>query len=502
MINKDNFDRFQTPHSLGSSPRSKYWIRFPPPVRPVPVLAFAAIIAAGLFHIRSDLTFPIPWPDEAAFLSQAIAVAERSTLHAPELNPDRDIMWMPPGYAFSIGLLFKILPFSLQTARWSSWLSLMLAFVGLLWLHRHNKFPVLTAAALSLLCFMPTCVVTGNIARMEALLISFAILGFILLNEQSQLIGLALLAATPLLHPNGVYFLAAGALWVLTSRRSIRLAKAEIVAFGVVILLWLSYGVYVFAHWDDFRSDMMFQLARKSELSRANTVLTLRNVAFLIAYSVLILRQLIRGASNAVLFFGAACFVIMPIAPEMWYEIFTAIAFVIAAAAATELFLSYLPDNRVWLITAQLAAFLFIVLLGWSQDLLNRPSNYLHARLVWGCDLKTSGPGAYIRPPERSIVLDAIARVVTSTTGRRVAFYPEGDALLFRPDRAESFVPFQATFTNVQPDVAVFHFSKFLIPCWDEATRSTMKRWGIAPSDIVLSRDVANVWYVKRLTSP
>jgi len=337
---------------------------------------------------------------------------------------------------------------------------------------------------------------------MEALLISFAILGFILLNEQSQLIGLALLAATPLLHPNGVYFLAAGALWVLTSRRSIRLAEAEIVAFGVVILLWLSYGVYVFAHWDDFRSDMMFQLARKSELSRANTVLTLRNLAFFIVYAVLILRQLIRGASNAVLFFGAACCVIMPIAPEMWYEIFSAIAFVIAAAAAAEELLSYLPDNRVCLITAQLVAFLCVVLLGWSQDLLNRPSNYLRASLVWGCDFKTSGPGAYIRPRERSIVLDAIGNVVSSTTGRRVAFYPEGDALLFRPDRAESFVPFHPTFTNVKPDVAVFHFSKFLIPCWDEATRSTMKRWGIAPSDIVLSRDAANVWYVKRLTSP
>src|SRR5258706_521821 len=76
------------------------------------------VVAMFARHLAVGVAFPIPWPDESLFLWPAIAFAKSTALFSPELNPHRDVFWMPPGYAIIIGTLFKITGASLVIARW------------------------------------------------------------------------------------------------------------------------------------------------------------------------------------------------------------------------------------------------------------------------------------------------------------------------------------------------------------------------------------------------
>ena len=71
-------------------------------------------------HHQLGFKYPMPWPDEGSFLWQAISFQENNTLFATELNPDRPVFWMPPGYMVWSGFLFKITGFSFVFARFLS----------------------------------------------------------------------------------------------------------------------------------------------------------------------------------------------------------------------------------------------------------------------------------------------------------------------------------------------------------------------------------------------
>ena len=82
------------------------------------VLRWAVVLVAAVvylwLHAGASLTFPIPWPDEASAMWPAIAIERTGSLFAPQLNPERDVLWMPPGYMVVSGLIFKVFGFSLS----------------------------------------------------------------------------------------------------------------------------------------------------------------------------------------------------------------------------------------------------------------------------------------------------------------------------------------------------------------------------------------------------
>ena len=94
--------------------------------------ALALVACVCLFtiqHLRAGLNFPTPWPDEAHFLWQAAAVSDANSLLAYELDREREIFWMPPGYMILQGLVFKITGISLIAARWTSFVFVTLTFL-------------------------------------------------------------------------------------------------------------------------------------------------------------------------------------------------------------------------------------------------------------------------------------------------------------------------------------------------------------------------------------
>ena len=89
-------------------------------------LAAGLGLAQVVVHARAGFGFPPPWIDEAQFLWQAIAVADTGTLLAPQLDPARPVLWMPPGWFFAMGAAFKLLGFAFTLF----WALLWLAFIG------------------------------------------------------------------------------------------------------------------------------------------------------------------------------------------------------------------------------------------------------------------------------------------------------------------------------------------------------------------------------------
>ena len=129
--------------------------------------ATAALLVSVLWlHARQGLSRPIPWPDEASLLWQAIAVQRETTLFAPQLRDYAHVLWMPPGYMWVTGLAFKLSGFSLEIARWLSALFVAgggAALAAVFWRTRH---PFAGLLLLAVFLWSPIAVLVGNVARM------------------------------------------------------------------------------------------------------------------------------------------------------------------------------------------------------------------------------------------------------------------------------------------------------------------------------------------------
>src|SRR6185295_15131208 len=144
------------------------------PPRSPPRWAVAVPVALGLvlgaYLVRRHLVglrFPVPWPDEGSFIWQAIGLRDRMSLFAPEVNPEREVLWMPPGFLVLEGLLFKILPFSLDLARTLSALFVCCAVVAVYAALRRFEARLVYPLFAVLFLFCPIVHVAGNVARME-----------------------------------------------------------------------------------------------------------------------------------------------------------------------------------------------------------------------------------------------------------------------------------------------------------------------------------------------
>ena len=136
-------------------------------------LSLCAIAAYIARHFAAGFALPVPWPDESSFLWQAIGVQRTWSLFSPELNLVREIMWMPPAYMWCIGLLYDIVGASLEAARTFSLACMIGAFAFLAATLRRHPYPLLSILALGAVFYSAPLVVTGNVARMDSLVLLF-----------------------------------------------------------------------------------------------------------------------------------------------------------------------------------------------------------------------------------------------------------------------------------------------------------------------------------------
>lgn len=232
-------------------------------------LLLPAGLAILLVRALLGFQFPVPWPDETGFIAQAFALAYHGTLFEPALNPDRTVMWMPPGYLVLLAGIYRVFGYGFALTRWVSALA-MLAGVALAarvalrltagW-HRYVALACVGVAFLS-----PYVLIDANIARMEAVFALLILLALNALLDGRTLAAASVVTAAGLVHFNAIYFVPAvvvDAAWRWASQRLARPSVADVLAAACVVAGWLLYGALIFANWPGFLADMKLQFTLK-----------------------------------------------------------------------------------------------------------------------------------------------------------------------------------------------------------------------------------------------
>jgi hypothetical protein len=295
------------------------------------LLGFPILIGLIVFFcLFFDNGFPIPWVDESYFLHQALSFAHKNTLVTSSLILDRPVMWMPPGYVVFMGLVYKLIDFSLQSARIVSlafYCFTVVLFAYAMRMHSRNLV-ILFATVIFL---NPSSLAVANVARMDSMVLALALGVLVALISDRCVIAVALAVFASLVHPNGVYlFLPIGMAIVLTFRLGLtprfmqwqQIHLIDRILLCVAILLLFFYVVYISKYFEFFQMDMVFQFNRK--LSRIPFYRDLRAVAALGLGVVIVLWFLSRKKNIHVMIATMATVLILIFAngQEMWYQIF------------------------------------------------------------------------------------------------------------------------------------------------------------------------------------
>lgn len=444
--------------------RAAYWI------------ALLALLLSYLAHVYTlRLTFPVPWPDEGSFLWPSIAVQEMNTLLAPQLNPDRPVMWMPPGYMIVQGLIFKVTGFSLELARALSALYLCAAVAMFAALLEKSPARMLHLGLAGVFLHGPILLLAGNTARMEPLVLLMAAGSLLLIWRDNIWPGLALAAVAPLVHPNGAYFALGAAGYV-----AIRLGQRPgwerhwtrgLIWLSVPALMWALYAVYVFRHWDYFHRDMGFQLSMKQSLnSHAGGILgralQVRDASPTLLIAGLAFHAVRRRSVLAPLLAFVIPAHVLTVTTRGWmYEVYTALEYFLICAMSVHVVWTAWPASRARFVLdsralATGASTLALAMLG--HHTLRSPA-WLGGTVSFAvAPLGDRSTLAYFAPADAKAVrayLDSLRRPGQEMI---VQFHPYADALLFR-DAEGSGVGFsQPTFHQSPADVYIVHESRHI----------------------------------------
>ncbi len=230
----------------------------------------SAALALLVVRWRIGFQFPVPWPDETSFISPAFTMARSGSLFDPSLNPDRLTMWMPPGYSLFLAVFFRLFGYGFGLARWLS-AACVLGSLGLIarlaWTRLSGRDRTLASWAAGAAFASPYVLISGNIARMEALfcLMILAALSFGLAGRAYVMA--ALVASAAIVHFNAVYFVPAVAAEFgarLMRRQPLRPGVGGWIAMQIAFLCLLSYAALVAFNWNGFVTDMRVQFNGKA----------------------------------------------------------------------------------------------------------------------------------------------------------------------------------------------------------------------------------------------
>jgi hypothetical protein len=463
------------------------------------------IISAMLWvHGAAGYTFPVPWPDEAVFVHQAISIQDSNSLLTPYLSESRAILWMPPGYVILLGLIFKIFGSSLFIARIASFV-LTISILGILaWMLRNDpaRFSLLLLTGLFFLNRF--VIILGNTARMEPLLILGVVAAMALLLEKKNNKAIALLFALLIIHPNAVYFLAAGLVVVLLQRfvfgEGAAAHRFDKITIVLVLALFAAYVVYAGLHWSDFLRDMSYQFIRKSRRNMAAPLLTPGVLVFVGINLAAVIVALVRKERGPMLFgiFALFFWPVNKIGQEMWYQVFDVFAILFLSIALIQL----LNPARKPILTILL--FLAAVFVNRELNMIESLRGYPHSLKWFGMGLQSQVD--YFSQNDalklRSFLLDHQVDHVPI----RTKIYPSGDALLLHENEGKSVKSiYVAVDTSVFPqqhhDLFLVHLSRYSPIGWDWSLLSrALEEARIDTSDkrnLLFERDGTEQWYFR-----
>ncbi len=388
------------------------------------------VFASVWLHLAAGDTFPIPWPDEAVFVQQASAFQQHCSLFSPQLNPTREIFWMPPGYMILLGMYFKIVGSGLFAARFFSLLLTASVFIMIAAFLKDEPARFFFLILGGLFFLSRHFIIMGNIARMEPLLIFGVVTAMWLFDRGNSLRAMILLVILGLVHPNAVYFMVAGVFYLFLQRyylgeksKSGRLDHVLLIVAGVLVSAYL---IYAALHWADFISDMSYQFARKGRRYLVGPFATWDSrigLCVLLLSLVLSLMQKNRRLIILTLFAGVA-WMVNKIGQELWYGVFDALAFLFIIIVVIELLN---PAKK-----QSYYAVLFLVALFISAGLgvIENPKGYPYS-MKW-VDMRMASGVSYFTSEDKRSVAELFVRNQKENQLLRVQFFPSADALFFK----------------------------------------------------------------------
>lgn len=438
-----------------------------------PALLLAIGCAAYLlWRHQVDLRFPVPWPDEGSFLWQALAFRDRLSLFAPEVNPQREALWMPPGMMILEGLIFRVVPFSLSAARALSALFVCGAVVCVFASIRRPETRALFPVVVPLFLFCPIARMAGNVARMEGLELLCLSLAFLLV-ERRRGAGLGVLFLAPIVHPNGVFGVVVGIAYFLWRRRRepLVLRRADLAVLAATAIVWAAYAFHVAYHWAYFIRDMNAQLRFKQLVSAADGGQLARLKEPIVWGSALVLVLAGVRARRAGEGVGApgvllATLLLQTAVAAGWlYDIYPAfavlLATVVAADAGFATCAARVPvERRVG------AAVALAVLLVAVDAVAYRHNPFLERSLENATVLRSTLSPEYVTPADYSAVVRYLASIKppSGAPPLSVQFVPDAEALLYEKLRGPTLGYVQQTFYEQHYDVLVLHDSVWFPP--------------------------------------
>ncbi|MDQ3974100.1 MAG: hypothetical protein M3276_07170 [Actinomycetota bacterium] len=306
------------------------------------------VALAVVLHLQADFRFPVPWIDEAHFLTPALNLARHLTLDAAQLNAPEGVYWMPDGYAAVLAAAFTLLPDTLAVGRWVS-LALTLVFAGCL--HAATASlggsRLLAAAAIGTWLVSPRVVMMANLSRMEPLVLALAGVALLLAARRRWTAALAVAALSPLAHPMGLLVCAAFAAAVLLNRAHLRAVglrpgTGERALLAVVALAWLAEAAHFLSHLELLGDDLRLQIERKQGRSLVPSIAEGATMGIGGAGAVSATRAASRlgpdraAAASLTLLLAAAFAVLTSVGNMMWYRVLgveTALLLIVVASA-------------------------------------------------------------------------------------------------------------------------------------------------------------------------
>ncbi len=456
-------------------------------------------------HLYGYYSFPTPWPDESHFIWQAKAFADNNTLQSPELNPDRAVFWMPPGYFIVLGFFFKIFGVSLGIARTMSLLMVIVSFVFLVMIIRRYGYPIMTVLLCGIWFTNASFIACGNVARMEALLLLMVCVAFYLIQRGSVIEGLSVLAVTPVVHFNGLLFIAGGVVYAVMNRalgyKWKRIGPTGRVMTAIAALIWIGYMIYALLNREAFVHDMSFQFGRKMSRGIWSQFNSMENVLvgmMVLGASVYCIKKKMPVITLMAL--AVPCWLIFRIGLEMWYDVFYSIAYLIFSMIFIQVWIDFTHRQTPFQSRALKWAFtglFFLLLLCWNykndniENLVHYPNRmeYHTMYLPNGAD--------YVTDADISSVKEYLLSVADDNRPLVVQFAPRADAFFFLSMDSTLIRHSNPLFYDRKPDVHIIHISRYLPANWKHIDKEFTEAGAEPRSDeyIILSRDETETWY-------
>jgi hypothetical protein len=462
------------------------------PLRRLSLFVLLSFIAlAFFFHQKASFGFPTPWGDEADFLWQAIGFQQHNSLYSPELNPERTVMWMPPGYMIFAGIVFKVFGFSFYLARLLSFVLVSAAFLALYYAVESYRVRPAQALICGLFLLTPEMLAAANVARMEALLLMLVCSSFLLFRRNQWYPGLALLWASLLVHPNGLLFLIAALIYFVAFVPKQARMPVDNICISIVALLWFGYSVFIVFHFGDFLHDMRFQILYKVGRFGLIHFLNVRSVLLVALMGSLGLYSWKRKVSVTLLSltFAVPAFLILRIGNVLWYQAYERLCQLLILLSAMHVLEDVCHNmSNLKLSITNLAVCALLA----AQHPFSALPNVLFGEMTLSNDVP------YMTEQDIDRVQKFLsAQVLIAGRPITIEFFPAGDSLFFANSLGRTVSISQPTLVARTPDAYIVHISERLPRSWP-AFHSDFTRTGVDLANqrtIIAKRDAAEVWY-------